>query len=255
MNVDLQFLNEKLIGTTVPKPRSGTLSGHAAGEPFDKHVFKIIKEKYPDITYRQYEYLNNLYLSNLKAINYEQRTALIEPRALRFLLQRGKNATKKWSPEHQFEEKQDDTADILVINNNFFNIIDIKTFNMDKSGQPPNIISSLKLAKMCSIILSENRFDTHDITYVGVSWKIKVSNLECREVSIKKLFKSDPQNLYINWAAALQIQFHVKDLNQEYNGSLKNWCQTYLRHFVDKAKKRTRFMKEKWIIPFEELLE
>ena len=255
MNVDLQFLNKELIGTTIPKPLSGTLSGHAAGEPFDKHVYKILKEKYPDITFRQYEYLNHLYLSNSKATTYEQRIALIESPTVAFLLSRGKDMTENWNPKKQFEEKQDDTADILVINNHFFNIIDIKTFNMDKRGQPPNIISSLKLANMCKIMLENNSFDTHDITYVGLSWNIEGNNLKCRAVSIKELFKSDPQSLYINWSAALQIQFHVEKLGQQYTGSIREWCRTYLRHFIEKAKGRIGSMLENWIKPFELFLK
>ncbi len=47
MKVDYKTLIKELIGTSVPKPISGILSGHAAGEPFDKHVYNILKEKYP----------------------------------------------------------------------------------------------------------------------------------------------------------------------------------------------------------------
>jgi type II restriction enzyme len=44
MIVDYNNLKKKVKGTPVPKPLSGTLSGHAAGEPFDKHVYKEIKK-------------------------------------------------------------------------------------------------------------------------------------------------------------------------------------------------------------------
>lgn len=44
MFVNYQVLVQKLIGTSVPKPLSETLSGHAAGEPFDKHVYNEIKK-------------------------------------------------------------------------------------------------------------------------------------------------------------------------------------------------------------------
>ena len=36
--VDFKALLKSMKGATVPKPLSGTLSGHAAGEPFDKAV-------------------------------------------------------------------------------------------------------------------------------------------------------------------------------------------------------------------------
>ncbi len=56
--ITYEKLTKELIGAKVPKPLSGTLSGHAAGEPFDKHVYHILKKWFPDKTYRQYEYLN-----------------------------------------------------------------------------------------------------------------------------------------------------------------------------------------------------
>ncbi len=37
--IDFEKLKKKIQGRSVPKPISGTLSGHAAGEPFDKLVF------------------------------------------------------------------------------------------------------------------------------------------------------------------------------------------------------------------------
>jgi type II restriction enzyme len=43
MKIDIQSLKLDLINTTVPKPVSGTFFGHAAGEPFDKHVYKFVK--------------------------------------------------------------------------------------------------------------------------------------------------------------------------------------------------------------------
>lgn len=42
--VDYGSLIDKLKGSSVPMPISGTLSGHAAGEPFDKHVYNEIKK-------------------------------------------------------------------------------------------------------------------------------------------------------------------------------------------------------------------
>lgn len=55
--VNFEHIKKSVIGTSVPKPISGTLSGHAAGEPFDKHVYNEKKKN----TFRQYEYLNDLF--------------------------------------------------------------------------------------------------------------------------------------------------------------------------------------------------
>ena len=43
MFVNYENLKKAIIDTNVPKPLSSTLSGHAAGEPFDKHVYAEIK--------------------------------------------------------------------------------------------------------------------------------------------------------------------------------------------------------------------
>lgn len=145
MIVKYANLIQKVKGTTVSKPLSGTLSGHAAGEPFDKHVYKEIKRQFSKNTFRQYEYLNDLYNKNPDVIGFDARQELLNSPTVLFLLSRGKNATDKWSIENPFEEKQNDTADILVVKDNFYELIDIKTRNISKSAQPPNIISAYKL--------------------------------------------------------------------------------------------------------------
>lgn len=155
--VDFQKLKEVMMGSTIPRPISGTLSGHAAGEPFDKHVYSLIKKDFPKSTYRQYEFLNDLYLNNPKAIGYDERKKLLKSPTLMFLLSRGKNATDNWSAENPFEEKQNDTADILVVKKAFYEIIDIKTRNLSKNAQPPNIISAYKLALLCANMIEIGR--------------------------------------------------------------------------------------------------
>ena len=255
MNIDIQSLKRDLINTTVPKPVSGTLSGHAAGEPFDKHVLRFVKDKYPNETFRQYEYLNKLYSQNPRIISIEDRWSLLKPVSLAFLLNRGKVVTQGWTPSNQFVEKQNDTADILVVKDNFFNVIDVKTFSTAKNGQPPNIISAYKIAKMCALMLEENNFSSHDITYIGIAWELVGENLKCTDVSIKELFKTDPANLYINWAAAMQIQFHVSSLDQSYTGSVQQWCRDYLRTFVSQANERAETMIKKFVKPFQKFLK
>ena len=73
MIVNYSELIKNVKGTSVQKPLSGTLSGHAAGEPFDKHVYDEIKKQFPKNTFRQYEYLNDLYTQNSEVIGYAAR--------------------------------------------------------------------------------------------------------------------------------------------------------------------------------------
>ncbi len=251
MFVNYDKLCKSIIGKAVPKPVSGTLSGHAAGEPFDKLVNEIIKEQYPDNTFRQYEYLNFLFSKNTDAVTLEARNNLFKSPTILFLLSRGKTATEQWSLENLFQEKQNDTADIMVVKDNFFELIDVKTRNISKCAQAPNIISAYKLAQTCAKMLDNNDFELFDINYFQVDWVLENDKLICKNASKAKLFLCNPASLYINWAAAMQIQFHVNDLPQDYTKSKKDWTVDYLKHFTHEAYHRSEIMINKFVKPFE----
>jgi type II restriction enzyme len=254
MIVDYTNLKKKVKGTTVPKPLSGTLSGHAAGEPFDKHIYSEIKKQFPKNTFRQYEYLNDLYSKYPDVIGFDARQELFNSPTVLFLLSRGKNATDNWSVENPFEEKQNDTADILVVNKNFYELIDIKTRNISKSAQPPNIISAYKLAQLCAKMIDNKEFDNFTINYFEIDWLLENDKLVCKESHFACLFNANPSDLYINWAAAMQIQFHVCDLDQSFGGTREQWAKAYLKHFVNQAKKRAEDMITKFVKPFEKYI-
>ncbi len=251
MFVNYNSLKKKLINTSIPRPLSGTLSGHAAGEPFDKHAYSEIKRQYPNKTFRQYEYLNTLFTNNSDAKSVEARNNLFKSPTVMFLLSRGKNATDQWSIESPFEEKQNDTADILVVDKHKFEIIDIKTKSISKAGQPPNIISAYKLAQLCAKIIDNQEFDVFTINYVGIDWILSNNRLVCKKVHTVNLFKSNPEKLYINWAAAMQIQFNVENLGQDFEGTLEEWARGYIKHFIEQAKKRSKDMITRFVKPFE----
>ncbi len=254
MIVNYTDLIKKVKGSTVPKPISGTLSGHAAGEPFDKHVYNEIKKQFPKNTFRQFEYLNDLYTQNSAIIGYEAREKLFKSPSVHFLLARGKDVTQKWSSDNLFDEKQNDTADILVVKDGFYEIIDIKTRNLSKSAQAPNIMSAYKLAQVCAKMLDNREFDNFTINYFEIDWELDNQKLVCKDAHFVDLFKCDPNKLYINWAAAMQLQFHVCDLDQEFESGMEKWAKIYLKHFVSQAKKRAGDMITKFVKPFEKYI-
>lgn len=251
--VDFSQLISEMRDKTVErlnKAISGTLSGHAAGEPFEKCVYHNLKEKYPDNIFKQYEYLNDIYLHHPKHITVMQRRALFDSPTALFLLSRGENATKNWSPTNIFEEKQNDTADILFYKDGFYNIIDVKTRNKSKSAMPPNIISAYKLAQMCALMLDNEEYDNINIDYVEIDWIEEKDVLHSVGAHHGDLFKANPSKLYINWAAAMQIQFHVCELDQSWIQSREKWAREYLKVFVKSAEQRCEKMKETYINPF-----
>ena len=49
--VNYKAILKEMKGTVVERPNrttAGTLSGHAAGEPFEKSVYQHLKRNYPD---------------------------------------------------------------------------------------------------------------------------------------------------------------------------------------------------------------
>lgn len=252
-NIKFSHLVDLMKGRYVERPNkasNGTLSGHAAGEPFEKLVYHELKRMYPNRIYKQYEYLNDIYLKHPKHITLEQRRALFDSPTALFLLSRGDSATKAWSPENIFAEKQDDTADILFCDNNIYDIIDVKTRNCSKKAQAPNIISAYKLANMCARMLDNEEFDNIRIDYVEIDWVEEGECLKCINAHHGDLFKANPEELYINWAAAMQIQFHVSDLDQNWSGTQEEWARHYLKVFVQSAEHRCKTMREKYVNPF-----
>lgn len=150
---------------------------------------------------------------------------------------------RQWSKDNLFEEKQDDTADILVLASDepdlsipTVHLIDVKSRSLDKRGQPQNIISAKKVAEMCADMLDSDSYDSHDITYVGVDWKLDADRLVAGLCNVAELFKVPPDELYINWTAATQIQFHVESIDQGFDGGVEAWCRQYIRHFIESWK-------------------
>ena len=103
-------------------------------------------------------------------------------------------------------------------------------------------------------MIDNNDYDVLTINYFEIDWDLEDEKLICRDAHKVNLFKSNPENLYINWAAAMQVQFHVRDLDQTFQGDMKQWSKEYLRHFVKQAKKRSEGMITKFVRPFEKYL-
>lgn len=256
--VNFNTLIKDMKGKTVDRPNSatsGTLSGHAAGEPFEKCVYHLLKQRYPSCIFKQYEYLNDIYLRHPKHITVEQRYALLESPTALFLLSRGDKATREWSPQNVFEEKQNDTADILFYKDSYYDIIDVKTRNMGKSAMAPNIISAYKLARMCALLIDNEEYENINIDYVEIDWVEDRKKLLCTDAHHGDLFRAQPDSLYINWAAAMQVQFHVCDLDQTWHSGIESWARHYLKVFVTSAEARCKKMRETYVIPFLKYIE
>lgn len=239
---DFQLLEIELgtlVGSSVNRP-AGTLAGHAAGLPFEALVHGKLMEVFGGRVFRHYEFLNDVLSSNTGEID---RFGIFGPPSLQSLLCRGKQQMKGWSVDRPFSEKQNDTAESILIESHPFDanqgdviLLDVKTYNAAQHGQPPNIISARKLSNALALALEEGRVG-FDFVYVGISWEVVGEALQCNEVSVVSLFKIQPA-LYVNWAAAEQIQFHPHLTEQSFDGTREEWAVQFLKAFVASLEKR-----------------
>lgn len=213
-------------------------------------VKQEIEKKFPQNVYGQEEYLYSLFTKRKDKKTTSIRKSLIENPSLRYLL----NMKADEVEEDIFEEGKNNNTNILVVKDGFYEIIDIKTRNLSKAAQAPNIISSFKLAQLCAIMIDNQEFNDLSINYFEVDWELENEKLVCKDAYFVSLFKSTPDNLYINWAAAIQIQFHVCNLDQDFNGTVEQWAKEYLKHFVAQVYRRSEYMIEKYAKPFEKYL-
>jgi hypothetical protein len=219
-------------------------------ELFGIAILNYFEEKNPKFSFLQQEVISDLFSKKPLKISSDTRLKILNTPAVSFFL----GIIKDWTPESPFDEKQNDTADILLVRDGFYEIIDVKTRNTSKSAQPPNIISAYKLAQLCANMIDNQEFDNFSLNYVEIDWALENQFLVCENAYSAALFLVNPATLYINWAAAMQIQFHVCDLDQTFQENRAVWAREYLRHFTAEARNRADYMIRKFAIPFEKYL-
>lgn len=241
---ELESAANELIGSTVPRP-SGQLAGHAGGLPFEGLLEAKLEERFPHRAFRHYEALNQHLLNYSRRLDKELKNIQFGSSSLHFLVARGKSALQKWSPDNRFEEKQNDTAESVVFSDahSYFDspwvsLIDVKSQRADQKSQAPNIISAVKMSKLAKIVLTHPEEPINfEILYAGIKFmpENEGSNkvLRCTETRVVDLMKVNPAMLYINWAAATQIQFHPIEINQSFSGSQQEWFISYLQTYID----------------------
>jgi hypothetical protein len=250
-SINFHTLREQVKGFTYQKP----FEVNYESEVIENDIFERINNQNPKSVFTQNEYINDLYLLNPLKIGIEGRNNLSKSPTFLFLLNE-----KTIESDNPFDEKQNDKANILVVKverhpNVFYEIIDIKTQNLSKSAQSPNIISAYKLAQVCAKMIDNQEFNTFTIDYFEIDWFQENEKLVCKDAHFVNLFRTNPSQLYINWVAAMQIQFHVCDLTQDFTGNTEEWAKAYLKHFVTQAKRRADEMIKKFVKPFEKYLD
>lgn len=242
----LEAAAASLVSRTV-KRQSRNLAGHAGAVQFEDLAHRALVQTFGSRVYRHYEFLNNVFRANPEVVP-AGREALLGHPAVAHLLSRGERASTEWTKEAPFEMKQNDTAESILVPAGTASLrgmvhdpilLDVKSQDKTKNGQPPNIISAKKLVDAFCAALHSPPFELpFEIVYIAVKWEASKTCIVCRESKVVHLFKVPPDDIYINWAAATQIQFSPFEVSQAFAGTPASWALAFMRTYCDQIRKR-----------------
>jgi len=142
-----------------------------------------------------------------------------------------------------------------ILNSEKAILLNVKSHNISRKSRPPNIMSAQRLLEFLYEIVVQKRFDDRldkvQLWFVGVGYMVEKSIANVQEVNLKDLFKLDTSRIpQINFDAAIQIQWHVKDMveiKQTKKEFIKNLAKTFLeqwrRHAQGKEQKYAKLVQ------------
>ena len=245
------FVNRGYIDLNL-KPNQET-SGHTIATPLEEEVYDALSKVYPGLTFKQHEAVNK-YLSETVVQGRVPDGFVFGNEAVDSLVNPGKKALSSW-PEELVPGKQSDTADIVLFSDSaLFDgssvfLIDVKSHDLGKSDQPPNVMSARKLVNLAKICLSENIDPNFSIYYVDLGYRRKDAGVVVDDVRMVDMMKIPPLDhdgkgkpMYINWSASLQVQFRPSAVSQDFELSQKDWLAVFMKNYT--SQKRDRIYKE-----------
>lgn len=228
-------------------------SGHRIATPLEEEVYDALSKTYPGLAFKQHEAVNE-YLSQAVTRDKVSDDFIFGNEAIDYLVNPGKKALSHW-PEELVPGKQSDTADIVLFSDSsLFDgsaafLIDVKSHDLGKSDQPPNIMSARKLAKVAEICLSKNIDPNFSLYYIDLGYRKKDAGVVVEDVRMVDMMKIPPLDyngkgkpLYINWSAAIQVQFRPSEVSQDFELSQKDWLAIFMKNYT--SQKRDRIYKE-----------
>ena len=232
------FVNRGYIDLNL-KPNRET-SGHAIATPLEEEVYDALSKTYPGLAFKQHEAVNE-YLSQAVTRDKISDDFIFGNEAVDSLVNPGKKALSHW-PEKIVPGRQSDTADIVLFSDSaLFDgssvfLIDVKSHDFGKNSQPPNIMSARKLAKVAEICLSKNIDPNFSLYYIDLGYRKKDAGVVVEDVRMVDMMKIPPLDyngkgkpLYINWSAAIQVQFRPSEVSQDFQLSQKDWLAVFMK--------------------------
>lgn len=228
-------------------------SGHRIATPLEEEVYDALSKTYSGLAFKQHEAVNE-YLSQAATRDKVSDDFIFGNEAIDYLVNPGNKALSHW-PEKIVPGRQSDTADIVLFSDSaLFDgssvfLIDVKSHDFGKNSQPPNIMSARKLAKVAEICLSKNIDPNFSLYYIDLGYRKEDAGVVVEDVRMVDMMKIPPLDyngkgkpLYINWSAAIQVQFRPSEVSQDFELSQKDWLAIFMKNYT--SQKRDRIYKE-----------
>ena len=144
-------------------------------------------------------------------------------------------------------------GDDIVENLNDVVLINVKSHNIDRESRDPNIISAKRVLEFSKDLLERalvfpDFINKANLWFIGLYFRRHNEYSEIIEVHVKDLFKLDVTKIpVINFDAAIQIQWHVKNMVERDNVDkltfIESLAEEYLKRWEEFARRRTVRLK------------
>jgi len=138
-------------------------------------------------------------------------------------------------------------------------LINVKSHEVNRDSRAPNIISAQRLLEFCHFLLSQSdvksSLDKLDYWFIGVSWQNDTKGAKIQGIFLKDLFKLDTEKIpQINFDAAIQIQWHVKDMKEIEQTKLQ-FIERLANSFILQWRNHSKKKSDKYEILVKEINE
>lgn len=238
---DLELTAREYIKTTNSIPGGDIGYGHAVGSKVEMFAYDLLQKCLPSMNdqisvHWPHEFLNKL-LDKHQMLGLDHTDIITRTWWGKLLLQ------KKPKPE-TYKQTQGLGADLICYHGNEFKdlvdviLLNVKSRNTERSGRHPNIISAYRLLDYFSNICYDS--PTNELLDKIQYWVMGFDHKSglIHNVYVKDLFKLDVSKMPpINFDAALQLQWHVGDMETLPNQTNREFISNFTKKFNDDWKK------------------
>lgn len=240
----------------------GGAEGHAVGNIAENTVFQQLTREFPGGVFKTGTFLTQMLTANPGAITAIDRVNLLGSEDRQLIFGRTPGMLKRWKPGDTLPSHQQDTADIILVQNpqgeitgRYLHALDVKSTQKNSGpARPANTISAAKVFAIGKSILSHPEGNiSYDFFYVHIPWESNGDGKDRHGTFLAprviELFRIPPGDLAINWTAGMQIQMDLSVTSQGFDGSRKEWARQYCLHYL--ASKESNLRKRQLLLEEE----